>query len=317
MLKKFYLECYHNTNKMSSKPNFAYFGTSELSVKILDKLIENGYVPSLVITTTDKPKGRKMIMTPPPVKVFAQAHNLKIIQPESLAVKPPLGGLTAKWLDLFIVASYGKIIPKSILDIPKFGTLNVHPSLLPKFRGPSPIQSFILSGEEKTGVTIMLMDDKIDHGQILLQKEFEARSTKFEIRNKFQIQNSENLKRNAKQLEEKLAELGGQMLVDVIPKWIKGEIKAKEQNHSQATFTKKISKEDGLVDLEKNSPELIYRKFLAFQPWPGIYYFAQKNNQKVRIIITDMEMSESGQLKIKKVKPESKNEMEYEKFMKL
>ena len=296
--------------------NFAFFGTSEFAVKILDKLIENGYVPSLVITTPDKPKGRKMIMTPPPVKVFAQAHNLKIIQPERLAVKPPLGGLTAKWLDLFIVASYGKIIPKSILDILKFGMLNVHPSLLPKFRGPSPIQAFILSGEKKTGVTIMLMDDKIDHGQILLQKEFEARSTKFEIRNKFQIQNSENLKLNAKQLEEKLAELGGQMLVDTIPKWISGEIKAVEQDHSQATFTKKINKEDGLVDLEKDNPEIIYRKFLAFQPWPGVYYFTQKNNQKFRVIITDMEMSESGQLKIKKVKPESKKEMEYEKFMK-
>ena len=297
--------------------NFAFFGTSEFAVKILDKLIENGYVPSLVITTPDKPKGRKMIMTPPPVKVFAQAHNLKIIQPERLAVKPPLGGLTAKWLDLFIVASYGKIIPKSILDILKFGMLNVHPSLLPKFRGPSPIQAFILSGEKKTGVTIMLMDDKIDHGQILLQKEFEARSTKFEIRNKFQIQNSENLKLNAKQLEEKLAELGGQMLVDTIPKWISGEIKAVEQDHSQATFTKKINKEDGLVDLEKDNPEIIYRKFLAFQPWPGVYYFTQKNNQKFRVIITDMEMSESGQLKIKKMKPEGKKEMEYEKFMKL
>src|SRR3989344_8531564 len=297
--------------------NFVFFGTSEFAVKILDKLIENGYVPSLVITTPDKPKGRKMIMTPPPVKVFAQAHNLKIIQPERLAVKTPSGGLTAKRLDLFIVASYGKIIPKSILDIPKFGTLNVHSSLLPKFRGPSPIQYFILSGEEKTGVTIMLMDEQVDHGQILLQKEFEAQSTKHEIRNKFQIQNSENLKLNSKQLEEKLAELSGQMLVDVIPKWIKGEIKAVEQDHSRATFTKKINKEDGLVDLEKDSPENIYRKFLAFQPWPGIYYFAQKNNQKVRVLITDMELSKSGELKIKKVKPESKNEMEYEKFMKL
>ncbi|OHA50581.1 MAG: methionyl-tRNA formyltransferase [Candidatus Terrybacteria bacterium RIFCSPLOWO2_02_42_20] len=296
--------------------NFVFFGTSEFAVKILDKLIENGYVPSLVITTPDKPKGRKMIMTPPPVKVFAQAHNLKIIQPERLAVKPPSGGLTAKRLDLFIVASYGKIIPKSILDIPKFGTLNVHPSLLPKFRGPSPIQSFILSGEEKTGVTIMLMDEQVDHGQILSQKEFEARSTKHEFRNKFQIQNSENLKLNAKQLEEKLAELGGQMLVDVIPKWIKGEIKAKEQDHSQATFTKKTNKEDGFVDLEKDSPEIIYRKFLAFQPWPGIYYFTQKNNQKNRVIITDIEF-QNGRLLIKKVKPESKKEMEYEKFMNL
>jgi len=298
-----------------SNLNFAYFGTSEFAVKILGRLIESGYVPSLVITAPDKPKGRKMILTPSPVKVFTQKHNLKIIQPERLAFKPPLGGLNAKPFNLFIVASYGKIIPKSILDIPKFGALNVHPSLLPKFRGPSPIQAFILSGEKKTGVTIMLMDEEIDHGQILAQKVFEARNSKFEIRDKSKIQNSKNTKLNAKQLEERLAELGGQMLVDTIPKWIKGEIKAKEQNHSQATFTKKINKEDGLVDLEKDNPEIIYRKFLAFQPWPGIYYFIQKNNQKTRVIITDMEMSESGQLKIKKVKPEGKNKMSFDDFI--
>ena len=280
-----------------SNLNFAFFGTSEFSVKILEKLIENGYVPSLIITAPDKPQGRKMIMTPPPVKVFAQNNNLKIIQPESLAVKPPLGGLTAKSFDLFIVASYGKIIPKSILDIPKFGALNVHPSLLPKFRGPSPIQSFILSGEKKTGVTIMLMDEQVDHGPILAKQELEFS------------------KINAKELEEKLAELGGQMLVDTIPKWINGEIKAEKQDHSQATFTKKINKEEGFVDLEKDNPELIYKKFIAFQPWPGIYYFAQKNNQKTRVIITDMEFK-NGRLLIKKVKPEGKNEMDYGKFIK-
>jgi len=231
------------------------------------------------------------------VKVFAQTHNLKIDQPERLAVKPPSGGLTAKPFDLFIVASYGKIIPKSILDIPKFGALNVHPSLLPKFRGPSPIQSFILSGEKKTGVTIMLMDEQVDHGPILAKQELEFS------------------KINAKELEEKLAELGGQMLVDTIPKWINGEIKAEKQDHSQATFTKKINKEEGFVDLEKDNPELIYKKFIAFQPWPGIYYFAQKNNQKTRVIITDMEFK-NGRLLIKKVKPEGKNEMDYGKFIK-
>ena len=289
--------------------NLAYLGTSEFAVKILDRLIESGYIPSLIVTAPDKPKGRKMIMTSPPVKVFAQKHNLKIIQPEklNLDIQCP-----SEDFDLFIVASYGKIIPKSILDIPKFGTLNVHPSLLPKFRGPSPIQAFILSGEEKMGATIMLMDEQVDHGQILSQKEF-GNKIPASPAGRSNLK-SKNL--NAKKLEEKLAELGGQMLVDVIPKWIKGEIKAKEQNHSQATFTKKISKEDGLVDLEKNSPELIYRKFLAFQPWPGVFYFTQKNNQKTRVIITDIEF-QNGRLLIKKVKPEGKNEMEYEKFMKL
>lgn len=282
-----------------SSLNFAFFGTSELSIKVLDILIKNGYMPDLVITAPDKPKGRKMIMTSPPVKVFAQKHNLKIIQSEKLTTSD-LDIQCPSGFDLFIVASYGKIIPKSILDIPKFGALNVHPSLLPKFRGPSPIQSFILSREEKTGVTIMLMDAKIDNGPILASQKLKVESQKL----------------NAKELEEKLAELGGQMLVDVIPKWINGKIKPIEQDHSQATFTKKITKEDGLVDLQKDNPEIIYRKFLAFQPWPGIYYFTEKNNRKIRIIITDMELSPIGELKIKRVKPEGKNEMSFADFLK-
>ena len=219
-----------------SSINFAFFGTSELSVKVLDILMKNGYTPEIVITAPDKPKGRKMILTPPPVKVFAQVNNLKIAQPASLSTYhsfepegsqslnglPPrlIGGQATAPLhrragyDLLIVASYGKIIPKSILEIPKFGTLNIHPSLLPKFRGPSPIQSFIMSGEEETGVTIMLMDEQVDHGKILSRKEFEARSTKHEIRDKSEIRNP---KLNAKELEEKLAEIGGQMLVEIIP----------------------------------------------------------------------------------------------------
>lgn len=282
---------------------FAFFGTSELSVKVLDILIKNGYAPDLIITTPDKPQGRKMILTPPPVKIFALEHNLKIAQPHSLLTYNPsssAGGLQPNTYNLLLVASYGKIIPKYILDIPKFGALNVHPSLLPKFRGPSPIQSFILSGEEKTGVTIMLMDAKIDNGPILASQKLKVESHKL----------------NAKELEEKLAELGGQMLVDVIPKWINGEIKAVEQDHSQATFTKKITKEDGLVDLQKDSPKIIYKKFLAFQPWPGIYYFTEKNNRKTRVIITDMELSESDELKIKKVKPEGKKEMTFADFLK-
>ena len=144
----------------------------------------------------------------------------------------------------------------------------------------------------------MLMDEQVDHGQIITRQELEFSKLK------------------AEQLEEKLAELGGQMLVNAIPKWINGEIKPREQDHSQATFTKKITKEDGFVDLEKDNPEMIYRKFLAFQPWPGIYYFVQKNDRKIRVIITGMKF-QNGRFLIKKVKAESKNEMEYEKFTRL
>lgn len=289
--------------------NFAFFGTSEFAVNILEKLIENDYIPSLVITTPDKPKGRNMIVTPPPVKVSTLKHNLKTIQPEKLnAICHKLSAIRPAF---FIVASYGKIIPKSVLEIPKFGALNVHPSLLPKFRGPSPIQSFILSGEGKTGVTIMLMDEEVDHGPILAQRELE-------IQNKSEILNS-------KQLEEKLAELGGQMLINVIPKWVNDEIKPQEQGHNQSTFTKKIEKENGLINLEKDNPEIIYRKFLAFQPWPGVYFFTKKKGKEIRVIITDMELldgppssktsASQSKLKINKVKPEGKNEMTFVDFL--
>ena len=165
----------------------------------------------------------------------------------------------------------------------------------------------------------MLMDEQVDHGKILTQRNLEVG-----LPNALGSPTSKWL--NSKQLEEKLAEMSGQMLVDVIPKWISGEIKSQEQDHSQATFTKKITKEDGLVDLKKDSPEIIYRKFLAFQPWPGIYYFIEKNGKplspktsasqgKFRVIITDMEI-EDNRLKIKKVKPEGKKEMDYGDFLK-
>jgi len=274
--------------------NFAFFGTSEFAVKILEKLIENGYIPSLVITVPDKSKGRKMILTPTPIKVLAQKQNLKTTQPEKLNsdIQCPSGNF-----DLFIVADYGKIIPKSVLNLPKYGTINVHPSLLPKFRGPSPIQSFILSREKETGVTIMLMDEQVDHGQILTQQQCQC----------FAL--------TLPKMEERLAELGGEMLVEVIPKWINGEIKAQEQNHELATFTKKIAKEDGLVNLEKDNPEIIYRKFLAFQPWPGVYYFIKKDEKDMRVIITDAELKD-GKLEIKRIKPEGKNEMDFDIFSK-
>ncbi|RJQ32279.1 methionyl-tRNA formyltransferase [Candidatus Parcubacteria bacterium] len=315
--------------------NFAFFGTSEFAVKILDKLVNNGYIPSLVVTAPDKPKGRKLILTPPPVKERIMSagadesgikNKIKIIQPERLSPDLVISyKLQVTSYDLFVVVAYGKIIPKSILEIPKHGTLNVHPSLLPKFRGPSPIQSFILSGEQKTGVTIMLMDEQVDHGPILASQELEARSTKHEILDKSEIKNQKKTKLNSTQLEEKLAELGGEMLVEMIPKWISGEIKPQEQDHSQATFTKKITKEDGLVDLENDPPEIIYRKFLAFQPWPGIYYFTEKKgkpipseasaNQGIRVIITELDL-EDNHLIIKKVKPEGRNEMSYEELTK-
>ncbi len=269
---------------------FVFFGTGDFAVKILDILYQNNFAPALIATTPDKPKGRKMILTPPPVKIWAQEHKIKTITDYALLVTD---------YSLFIVADYGKIIPKNILDIPEYGAINIHPSLLPKYRGPSPIQSFILSGEEKTGVTIILLDEEMDHGPILATRELGISNSKFLISKIYY-----------KELEKELAELGGELLVETIPDWIAGKIKPIPQDHGKATYTKKITKKDGEINLNE-SPEIIERKIRAFTPWPGAYFFIGGK----RIIITEAEIDKNGALKIKQVKPEGKKEMSFKDFL--
>jgi methionyl-tRNA formyltransferase len=264
---------------------FAFLGTGDFAVKILEILHQNNLIPGLIITTPDKPKGRKMLLTPPLVKIWAEKNNIKTIADYSL--------LIADCYDLFIIADYGKIIPKEILDISKHGALNIHPSLLPKFRGPSPIQSFILSGEKETGVAIILLDEEMDHGPIIA-----ISSLKSQILNLYY-----------KKLEEKLAELGGELLIKIIPDWISGKIKPQKQNHKEATYTKKIRKNDGLINLDEPA-ESIERKIRALTPWPGVYTFI---NGK-RLLILEAEIKDN-KLRIIKIKPEGKNEMDFEDFL--
>ena len=239
----------------SQKPKIIFFGTPEFSVKILEALRDNNLAPDLIITAPDKPVGRKMHLTSSAVKTWAKTHNVPVEYDYKnlITLKPDIG----------IVASFGKIIPADILKIPRYGFLNVHPSLLPKFRGSSPIQSAILSGDKETGVTIMLLNEKMDEGLILTN-------------NKLQISNNIT----AKELEEKLAELGGKLLVETIPKWINGEIKPQLQDHGKATYTKKIMKEDGLIDWNE-PPEIIDRKIRAFTPWPGAYTFSPRQTTRL------------------------------------
>mgnify|MGYP001607361364 CR=1 FL=1 len=280
-------------DKIKSLYKFAFFGTGDFAVKILDILLQDNYIPEIIITTPDKPKGRKMELTPSPVKNWVQKNNIKTITDYSLLVTH---------YDLFIVADYGKILPKEIINMPKHKTLNVHPSILPKFRGPSPIQSFILSKDEETGITIILMDEEVDHGPIIAQQTWTS-----DVRLDIGCP-------SYKELEKKLAKLGGKMLVETIPDWINGKIKTREQNHGEATFTKKIIKENGLINPD-DSPELIMKKILALTPWPSAYFFAEKDGRKMRIIITDAEIKEN-KLIIKKIKPEGKKEIPLDDFYK-
>lgn len=276
---------------------FAFFGTDDFAVRILIELKKNGFLPLLVITAPDMPVGRKQVITPPPVKTWALKNEIEVVQPETIS-QTFLDELQNRgtW-DIFAVASYGKILPQALLDIPTHGVLNVHPSLLPHFRGADPIRSAIRNADQ-TGVTIMLMDDKMDHGPIIEQKvvEFETWPDTFSA------------------VHNKLAEVGGQMLTEILLPWTRGEIKATPQNHGEATFTHKVTKADGELDIENGNPKENWRTYLAYLDWPGTYFFTERNHTKMRVKIIEADHIDNSFI-IKTVLPEGKKEMSYDDFL--
>ena len=284
-----------------SNIKIAFWGTSKISVIVLDEMAREGTFPSLIITTPSKPKGRGLELAQSEVKIWADTHNIPTLEPAEIKSEEFLKTLGTEW-DLFIIASYGKIVPRTILDLPKHGTLNVHPSLLPKLRGASPIQSAILEdapvGEpHETGVTIMLIDEEVDHGPIVAQE-------------KITIQ---NWPPKGSELEEALGILGGKLLVKTIPLWIAGAIIPMEQNHNEATYTKKITKESGHINLA-DDPVRMYRKIRAFDIWPRSYFTTERNGREIRVVVTDANITD-GKLIIDRVIPEGKKEMTYEDFL--
>ncbi len=284
------------TGSPYTQPQFVFFGTPEFAIIILEELELKGLLPALVVTAPDKPKGRKLVITPSEVKLWANARNIPVLTPAKLKDEEFVAEMSKSKWDLFVVAAYGKIIPKNILEMPSHGVLNVHPSLLPKFRGSSPIESAILSDEKFTGVTIMLLDEEMDHGPVLAQRE--------RIRNVWPPKGSE--------LTRDLAHFGGSLLGDIIPEWMNG-LKAFPQDHARATFTKKISKEDGLIDVSGDAL-MNYKKIRAYDEWPGAYFFIERSGKQMRVRITEAELV-NNELKITRVVPEGKKEMSYEDFL--
>ncbi|MFA5084446.1 MAG: methionyl-tRNA formyltransferase [Candidatus Paceibacterota bacterium] len=261
---------------------YIFFGTPDFAAIILEKLIKAGMPPVAVVCNPDRPVGRKKIITPPPSKVLAEKHGIKTYQPEKLGIDDLWSKIAE--MDFAVVAAYAKIIPKEILEIPRLGTIGVHPSLLPKYRGSSPIQSVILNGESETGVTLFLADEKVDHGKIVASI-------------KYKVSNDETYET----LVKKLAELGGDLLVETLPKFLKGEINPLPQDESQATYTKKFINEDGYVDLEKDKPEIIERKIRALNPEPGVWTMI--NNKRTKLLEAKLI---DGKLKITKIQIEGK-----------
>ena len=283
----------------NNSPTFVFFGTADFSIAILEELAKAGFIPSLIVTPEDKPAGRKLVIAPPPVKIWGQKHNIATIQPSTLKGDLPVeltSPLSGGW-DLFVVAAYGKLLPRSLLDLPKHGTLNVHPSLLPKLRGASPIQAAILGDIRKTGVTIMLVDEEMDHGPIIAQAEITV----------------EDWPPKASALRELLAHVGGELLAETIPLWLEKKIPPEEQDESKATYTLKIKKDDGLIDLNDDSYEN-FKKIRAFDMWPGTYFFTLRGDKEVRVKIADAEFKD-GKLVITRIIPEGKKEMSYQDFL--
>ncbi|MBI2035527.1 MAG: methionyl-tRNA formyltransferase [Candidatus Liptonbacteria bacterium] len=247
--------------------NYVFFGTPRFASIILQKLIDADTPPVLVVCNPDKPVGRKKVITAPETKIIAEKNVIPVLQPEKLS-DADFENLKSKILnlkcDIAVVAAYAKIIPKEVIELFPNGIIGVHPSLLPKHRGPSPIQQAILDGDKETGVTLYVMDEKVDRGPIISDSRFKISDLM-----------------TYTELEEKLAYIAGELLVGVLPNYIEGKIKPKEQNHAEATFTKKFTTEDGFVDLAKDKPELITRKIRALNPEPGVYIVQNEKRLKL------------------------------------
>lgn len=289
---------------------YIFFGTPEFAAIILQKLIAADMLPLALVCNPDKPRGRKKIITPPPVKQRIMNYELgirekiKILQPETLD-NAFLNKLKSYEADFYIVAAYSKILKSELINIPPKGVIGVHPSLLPKLRGASPIQSTILEGNKITGVTLFLIDERVDHGAILAQ----------------QTLNCELGIMDYKELSQKLAESSGDLLIDTLPRFIKGEIKPEPQNENEATFTKKFITEDGEVNIEdlkkamsgadRQSIDLIDRKIKGLNPEPGVFTFI--DNKRTKLLSSDIR---NGKLELKEIQFEGKNPIPFSSYSK-
>ncbi len=274
---------------MNKNIRFAFFGTSHIAVYVLNALAAAKMLPSLVITQPARPKGRGLAPQSTAVETWATGHGISVVYDWSEFEK-------GAW-DVAVVVDYGTLLPKKLLDIPRRGFLNVHPSLLPRLRGASPIRSALLNDEKTTGVTVMLVNEGMDSGPIVAQKKIEIEPWP---------------PKNAV-LEATLLQEGGRLLAQILSQWVAGEIDAHEQNHDVATYAEKITKEDGLLDLNADAYKNLL-KIRAYEGWPGTYTFFDRNGKRIRVGILNAHIT-NDKLVIDRVKPEGKKEMAYEEFL--
>jgi len=241
--------------------NIVFMGTPDFSVPILKNLVAEGYNIVGVVTQPDRPKGRKKTLTPPPVKVEAEKHGLTVLQPER--IRNEVEEVLALNPDLIVTAAFGQILPKELLEAPKYGCINVHASLLPELRGGAPIHYSILQGKDKTGITIMYMAEKLDAGDILTQVEVEITE-----------------RDTVGSLHDKLSFAGVKLLSETLPMLLEEKITPQKQDDSKATFASNIKREQEKVDWSKTGEE-IYNQIRGLNPWPGA--FTTLNNSLLKL----------------------------------
>lgn len=286
---------------MSNIPRFVFFGTPDIAVISLEALRASGMLPSCVITAPDARQGRGMLLTPSPAAQWADSNGIPTLKPEKLSDGEFVDQLASFGAEFFVVVAYGKIIPKKILELAKFGTLNMHPSLLPRHRGPSPIESQILTETDVSGVgvSVMLLDEQMDHGPVLSQESVGDELPEWPVA--------------ASRLRELLARRGAALLTKTIPLYLSGKTSPKPQDDTSATYCSMVRKEHAQLDLS-DDPRQNYLKILAYDVWPRAYFFAEKNSKKIRVIVTSARL-ESGVLVLERVIPEGKKEMAYADFL--
>lgn len=292
-----------------------FMGTPDFARVNLQKLVEKGYDVCAVVSQPDRPRGRKMEMTMPEVKEYALSVNLPVYQPETLKDGAFMPVLQQYNPDIIIVVAYGKLLPKYILDFPKFGCINVHGSLLPKYRGSAPVQWSVINGDKTTGVTTMYMNEGMDTGDILLQKEFS-------------IEHHET----GGMLMERMAGIGAELLIETVEALENGTVKPVPQDESEATKAPMLSKEMGRIDWNCDAAKiesLVY----GMQPWPTAYFETEKGPVKVFEMETDEKNSDlpagtvvcadkalavqtgNGQVVIKELQLQGKKRMNAEDFL--
>lgn len=240
-----------------------FMGTPDFSVPILKSLVESGYNVVAIVTQPDRPVGRKKILTPPPVKVEAEKHQIDVLQPEKIRNEEEVEKVLAYEPDLIITAAFGQILPKSLLDGPKLGCINVHASLLPKYRGGAPIHQAIIDGEKETGVTIMYMVEKLDAGDMISQVTVP-------------IDEDDHVG----SMHDKLSEAGAKLLLETLPSIISGNVKREKQDESKATFARNITREMEQLDWSRGGEQL-YNQIRGLHPWPVAYTTFDQERVKV------------------------------------